>query len=328
MEHSNKHIQSPPRQICILGGSGFIGSHLVSALARQGHVIRVLTRRRERARHLLVLPTVTLIEANIHDPAVLEQQFAQQDTVINLVGILNEQGDKGQGFQRAHVELTQKVIHACRQQGIDRLLHMSALNADAERGLSHYLRSKGQAEDLVHAATDIQVTSFRPSVIFGPGDSFFNRFAQLLKLSPYVLPLACGHSRMAPVYVGDVVQAFRHSLSDSRTWGQRYDLCGPQSCTLQALVEYTADVLGLRRKVIALGKASSWLQANLLEYAPGKPFSRDNYRSLQTDSVCQEDFPSIFALTSTSVESVVPTYLGHASSRARLSEFRRHAQRD
>ena len=190
------------QQICVLGGSGFVGLRVVSALAAEGHSIRVLTRRRERHRELLVLPTVEVIDADIHNPDDLKQYFAGQDTVINLIGILNEKRDNGKGFYHAHVELAQKVIEACMAQGVKRLLHMSALNADAATGSSYYLRSKGEAEQRVHAAHGIKVTSFRPSVIFGPGDNFINRFAELLRITPGVFPLACGKSRFAPVYVG------------------------------------------------------------------------------------------------------------------------------
>lgn len=314
--------------ICILGGTGFVGRHLASRLARDGHRIRILTRRRIRHRELLVLPTVEVVEANAHDLAVLKKQFAGCDTVINLVGILNEKGRTGQGFYRAHVELPRKVIEACRACGVTRLLHMSALGADAAYGPSHYQRSKGEGENLVHATHGLDVTSFRPSVIFGADDSFFNRFAQLLKLTPLFFPLACPQTRFAPVWVGDVVEAFARALDNTACYGQRYDLCGPRSYTLKELVQYTARTLGLRRRIIGLGKGLSQLQAALLEWAPGKPFSRDNYLSMQRDSVCEGEFPAVFGFTPTSLESLVPTYLVPRSERLRYGEHRRLARRN
>lgn len=319
------------QQICVLGGSGFVGQRIISALVAEGHSIRVLTRRREFHRELLVLPTVEVVDADVHQLDDLKQNFAGQDTVINLIGILNEKRDNGKGFYHVHVELAQKVIEACKSQGVKRLLHMSALNADPATGSSYYLRSKGEAEQRVHAAQGIKVTSFRPSVIFGPGDSFFNRFAGLLRMTPGVLPLACGQARFAPVFVGDVAQAFTRSLDNPATYGQRYNLCGPHEYTLQQLVQYTARLVGLKRRVISLGKFSSLLQANVLQYFPGKPFSRDNYRSMQMPSTCKKGenvLHDVFGIEPTSIEAEVPRYLVQRVSRQQYMDFRRHARRE
>lgn len=314
-------------RVCILGGTGFVGQYLVRRLVEEGYQVRALTRHRERHRDLLVLPSLTLVQADIHDAAVLAKQFADCDAVINLVGILNERGKDGSGFHRVHVETPRKIVEACRASGIKRLLHMSALNADARSGRSHYLRSKGEGEDRVHAAEGLLVTSFRPSVVFGPGDSFFNRFAKLLKISPGVFPLACPEARFAPVYVGDVAQAYTQALNQTATFGQRYDLCGPQVYTLKQLVEYTARVTGRKRRVIGLSDALSRLQARVLEWLPGKPFSFDNYQSLQIDSVCQGEFPAVFGITPTPIEAVVPSYLAPHGPRARYRDYRRSAGR-
>ena len=318
------------QRICVLGGTGFVGQHLVSELAAAGHEILVPGRHPERHRELLVLPTVKLVKANVFDPARLNELFAGQDTVINLVGILNERRDNGKDFQRVHVELADQVVAACQSQQVPRLLHMSALNADAQNGASYYLRSKGEAEDRVHQARDIDVTSFRPSVIFGPGDHFITRFADLLRKMPGVFPLACGKSRFAPVYVRDVARAFTQSLRMPATYGQRYNLCGPHEYTLQELVQEIAHMLGLKRSVISLGNFASRLQANLLEYVPGKPFSRDNYRSLQVDSICPEGdavLREVFGIEPASIEAEVPRYLLHKVLRERYYEYRRFARR-
>ena len=200
--------------VCILGGTGFVGRHLVNRLAAEGVRCRILTRRPHRHRHVGVARGSTLVEANVHDRAELVRQFAGQDAVINLVGILNEGG--GENFRHAHYELPLSVLAACQTAGVPRLLHMSALNADAQRGTSEYLKTKGAAEDYLHAnAGAVAVTSFRPSVIFGPDDSFFNRFAALLRI-PGPFPLACPSARFAPVYVGDVAEAFARSLTIRR----------------------------------------------------------------------------------------------------------------
>lgn len=312
------------RSVCVLGGAGFVGRHLIQQLMDNDYQVRVLTRSRERHRDLWVLPKLSLVEADIHDPEALAQQFAGYDAVINFIGILNEKGKDGSGFRYAHVELPHKIVQACQISGIQRLLHMSALNADARNGSSHYLRSKGEGEDRVHGAGGVHVTSFRPSVIFGPDDSFFNRFATLLKISPVIFPIACPDARFAPVYVGDVVQAFRHALVEEDTFGQRYELCGPKQYTLKQLVEYTARVTGRRRYLVGLNDKLSRLQAKLLEFLPGKPFSLDNYQSLQTDSVCRGEFPPIFKTVPKSIESVVPTYLSPSASSRRYRTHRRN----
>src|SRR3569832_157929 len=202
--------------VCVLGGSGFVGRHLVSQLAAAGHRIRVPTRHRERHRDLLVLPTVNVVEANIHDSAALNQVLAGCDVVINLVAILNE--TRREQFRAVHVELVRALGLAAQQQGVARLLHMSALNADAKQGASRYLRSKGEGEDLAHsfASAGLHVTSFRPSVIYGPDDHFFNKFAALLKL-PGPLPLPCPDARFAPVIVGDVARAIESVLDNYET---------------------------------------------------------------------------------------------------------------
>lgn len=314
-------------KICILGGAGFVGHHLIRQLTGSGYQLRVLTRRRERHRDLLVLPNVVLVEADIHDAKVLTEQFAGCDAVINLVGILNEKGSDGSGFKRAHVELPRKIMQACLASGVTRVLHMSALNADAQKGSSHYLRSKGEGEDLLHGTQGLHVTSFRPSVIFGPGDSFFNRFATLLKFSPLFFPLACPKARFAPVYVGDVAKAFDLSLKEADSYGQRYDLCGPEIYTLQQLVEYTARVIGVRRKVIGLSDILSQMQARVLGLVPGKPFSMDNYNSLQTDSICQGEFRTVFNTAPTAVEAIAPSYLAPDGQRTRYDGYRRSAGR-
>jgi NADH dehydrogenase len=301
-------------RIGILGGTGFVGQRLCLRLAAAGHDLWVWSRRRERHRELLVLPTAQVVEADVHNPAVLQREFEGLDAVINLVGILNEKGRDGSGFERAHAELPAKVVQACRQAGVGRLLHMSALGVSPDAP-SFYLRSKARGEQVVHEAEGpaLHVTSLRPSVIFGPGDSFTNRFATLLRQVPVAFPLACARSRLQPVYVEDVVSAFVAALDRHATYGQRYELCGPQAYSLAEIVAYLAGVLGLRRRIVPLGDGLSRLQAALLQFAPGKPFTPDNYRSLQVASTCEKPFPAVFGVTPARFEDVVPTYLGRST---------------
>jgi uncharacterized protein YbjT (DUF2867 family) len=294
-------------KVCVLGGSGFVGRHLVSKLHERGYSVSVPYRNINRAKHLTVLPTVTLVEADIHDPVALKKLFQGVDAVINLVGILHEH--KRGAFQRTHVELPSKVVEACRATGVKRLLHMSALGGDPD-GLSRYQRSKGEGEALVRAAQgeDLAVTVFRPSVIFGPEDTFLNLFARLLFWAP-IFPLGSPNARLQPVYVGDVAQAFAASLNNPATFGQRYELCGPKVYTLQELVEYVARVKGLQRTVMPLSDEMSALQANVLGLLPVKMLTHDNYLTLKTDAVCGCPFPAVFGIRPAALEVEAPSYL-------------------
>lgn len=313
--------------ICILGGTGFVGQHLINRLTQHGYRVRVLTRRRERHRGLTVNPDVNLIETDIYNSAALVEQFSSCDAIINLTGILNESGTNDNSFQRVHVDLPRLIVAAALGSGVRRLLHMSALNADANEKDSRYLKSRGEGEDLMHNAADkgLVVTSFRPSVIFGPGDSFFNRFATLIKISPLLFPLACPNSRLAPVYVHDVTGAICRSIDDA-TGGERLELCGPDIFTLKELVEYTARLVGKRCHILGLGDTMSRLQARILGIMPGKPFTMDNYYSLQKDSVCHNNALPSLGIKPTAITAVVPGYLAGQTARGRYPEFRRQSR--
>lgn len=313
-----------PLSIVVLGGTGFVGTRLCTHLIRAGHSVRVLTRNRERAKHLIVLPGLELVDANVHEPAVLGNQFRGRDVAINLVGILNEKGRGGAGFAHAHTELARKVVAAARSAGVARLLQMSGLRAD-ENAPSHYLRSKGAAERIVREESGhVDWTIFQPSVIFGPGDGFLNRFASLLRAFPF-MPLARADARFAPVYVGDVVRAFVRSLDDRHTHGATLQLCGPETFTLREIVEYVGTVIGARRRVFALPDSVGLLQATLLDFVPGKPLSIDNFRSLGVDSVCSENGLARLGIPATSLRAIAPTYLGNRGREAQLDLYRRAA---
>jgi uncharacterized protein YbjT (DUF2867 family) len=310
-------------KVCILGGAGFVGRHLATRLAREGLRCRVPSRHPQRHRDLLVLPGLELTTVSDFDTASLQQLFAGCDAVVNLIGILNPRHDGD--FRKVHVELVDRIADAGRESGVKRLLHMSALNASASQGSSEYLRSKGEGENQAHTRghAAMCVTSFRPSVIFGPGDGFFNRFAGLLRSAPGVVPLACSQARFQPVYVGDVADAFARSLQDHRTWERHYELCGPRVYTLRQLVEYTAAVIGRRVRVVELNDALSRLQARAMQYLPGKPFTFDNYLSMQMDSTCHSDGLAQLGIRPHSVEERVPAYLGGGGERSRYGQLRR-----
>jgi len=315
------------RTICVLGGAGFVGHQLLEELSRRHYRTRVLTRRPQRHRDLLVLPGCELVEGDALDDGALAAAIEGCEAVINLVGILNEIPGAQVTFERYHAELPGRVGRCCRERGVRRLLHMSALNAGPE-GPSRYLESKGRGEEAAHAAAGdgLTVTSFRPSVIFGPGDGLFERFAALLAVSP-VLPLACPRARLQPVYVGDVARAMSRALRDRRCAARRYDLVGPKVYTLRELVDYTAEICGRRRHVIELGDGASRLQARILGHLPGRPFTLDNYLSLQRDSVSEDNGLIELGIRPTSVEAVVPGYLGRRNRSGFYSVLRSTAGR-
>ena len=318
-------------EVCVLGGSGFVGRRVCHALAAAGYRVRVATRDRERAKEQLIpLPTVEVASVRIHDPDQLAAFARGADAVINLVGVLHD-GRGEHGFEAAHVELVRKVVAACRNGGIGRLLHMSAL-ASARDGPSRYLRSKGEAEAIVRES-GLAWTIFRPSVVFGPGDGFINMFAQLLRLTP-VVPLACPGARFQPVFVEDVAAVTVNSLAGPDSIGMSYDLCGPRVYTLRELVEYVGTVSGRRRPIIGLSDRLSYIQALAMELPPLKQvmraldmlMTRDNYYSMQVDSVCDCEFP--FGIKPAALEAIAPSYLGRLSPRARYQRYRGRARRD
>lgn len=310
------------QRIVVLGGTGFVGRHLVVRLAADGHRVAVLSRNSALHYDRLIPPGVDVIECDVYDAAALTRRLGGADVAINLVGILNERGDSGKGFRRAHVELTRTLIAACTQAGVPRLLQMSALNAG--RGRSHYLQSRGEAETLVKASK-LAWTIFQPSVIFGHGDGLFCRFASLLKLAP-VLPLARVGAKFAPVYVGDVVEAYARALADKTTIGQTYELYGPDVLTLKQIVQLTARTLGLHRVVVPLPDALGRLQGFVFDFVPGKPFSSDNYRSLLTDAVGGIDGLCRLGIVPTRIAEKLPQILGRDDDRqARLERYRRDA---
>lgn len=313
------------QSVCVIGGSGFLGSHIIRRLAAQGIQVRVPTRRRERAKHLIVLPTVDVVNADVHDPRALSRLVSGTDAVISLAGILHER--RAGDFARVHTELPRKIVDACRDRGVTRLLHVSALKA-AHDAPSAYLRSKAGGEQQVRVAqaAGIRTTVFRPSVIFGPGDSFLTLFASLARWLP-VIALARPGARFQPVFVEDVTQALIASLEDAQTHDRSFDLCGPQVYTLLQLVQYVCSVLDLERAVIPLNDRFSYLQAWVMEQLPVKLMTRDNLLSMQADNVCDCPFPPEFGLEPTPLEAVAPQYLRDATPRSRYRWMRLRAGR-
>ena len=287
-------------RLLVLGGTGFIGRALVQALAGTGAALRVVTRRRVHARELLVLPSVEVVEADPYDAAVLHGLLEGCDGAINLVGVLHDRdgrgdgrargvaggasGRYGRGFAAAHVELPRRLVAACQERRVRRLLHVGALGAAADAP-SAYLRSKADGTRLVLEAPALNATVFAPSVVFGAGDRFLNLFAGLAAIAPFV-PLGGAQARLQPVWVQDLVTAMRCALDQPATYGRSYEICGPRIYTLAELVRFAARAAGHPRMVVALPPLLARWQALLLESLPGPTLlSRDNLLSLQVDNI-------------------------------------------
>ena len=316
------------KKVLLIGGSGFVGGWIANRLSERGIRVVIPSLHRDNTKKLILLPTVYMVEADVHDQQRLVSLMQGVDAVINLVGILHDGSSAqpyGKRFAAAHAELPKKIIAAMKQSGVRRLIHMSALKASADAP-SAYLRSKAAGEAAVlAAANELDVTVFRPSVIFGPGDSFLNTFASLLKLLP-VLPLGGGDARFQPVYIGDVADAFVSCITDRATFGQAYELCGPKVYTLRELVDYTNELVGKRRLVIGLSDGLASLQAKILGLLPNPPMSSDNLRSMQVASVTDGhcNYPG---WQPRSLEAVAPSYLSAIKLKLRLDGYRCRAGR-
>jgi NADH dehydrogenase len=317
-------------KILVIGGAGFVGRHIVARLVGQGLRVTVPTRHRSRAGHLILLPTVEVVESDVGNDDALDLLLRDHDAVINLVGIL--QGSRGtpygREFARAHVELPKRIVAGCARHGVRRYLHMSALGADP-KGPSMYQRSKGDGEAAVRASP-LDWTIFQPSVIFGPEDRFLNTFATLAKVFP-VLPIGGADVRFQPVWIGDVAQAFVNALGNRDTYRKSYELVGPRVYTLRELVQFAAAASGRPRPVLALPGGIAQLQARMMELAPGEPLmSRDNIDSMKVDNIASSQ-PYVPApelgITPTAMEAEAPRYLSGQTVRTRLDAFRARARR-
>jgi NADH dehydrogenase len=280
------------KKVLVLGGSGFVGRHVVAALARAGHAVTVPTRRWAHARHLLTWPQVTVREVDVMDAAALQAVVRGHDVVIHLIAVLH--GNEAR-FEQMHVALPVAVAQACVQARVPHLIHMSALGADAQ-GPSMYQRSKGRGEQAlagIARASGLRLTVLRPSVIFGEDDRFINLFAQMQRVVP-VVPLAGAGARFQPVWVLDVARAVQLVVQHPQLQGRTYEMGGPEVLTLAGLVRHAGRWVGSPRPIVPLPHAVAWLQAALMELAPGEPLmSRDNLASMKRDNVLSQALPGL-----------------------------------
>lgn len=320
-QRSRSELQ-PGALITIFGGSGFVGSHVVQALGRRGYRIRVAVRRPNEALYLKTSGGVGQIEpvqANIRDDASVAAAVAGASAVINLVGILAESGK--QSFDAVQVEGATRIARAAKAAGVPIYLHMSSISADPEAA-SDYSRTKGEGEAAIRAIYP-SAPILRPAVIFGPEDQLFNRFAALTRLS-LIMPVICGASRMQPVYVKDVAEAFVRALETDIADGKAVELGGPEVLTVAEIMALTARTIRRQRLFVPVPTAIAKAMGYVMQFLPGAPLTLDQVKSLGTDTVVSEAATAEgrtlegLGIVPTAVQAIIPAYLGRFRKRGQF----------
>jgi uncharacterized protein YbjT (DUF2867 family) len=293
----------------VFGGSGFIGRYVVRRLARAGKTIRVAVRNTEQALFLKTagrIGQIVPLHAPVTDDAAVKRAVEGADWVVNLVGVLTE--SRAASFQAIHVDAAARVARAAAAAGVKRFVHLSAIGADPA-GDSRYAASKGDGEAAVRAAFP-GATILRPSIVFGPEDNFFNRFAGMSRMLPF-MPVIEGATRMQPVYVGDVADAVLAALQSDDAIGNTYQLGGPKVWLFVDLLAYILKVTGRDLSLVNMPVPLIRLQACLLELLPGKLLTRDQLKMLARDNVVASNAPGLsdLGISPTAVEQIVPDYL-------------------
>lgn len=292
----------------VFGGSGFIGRYVVQLLAQQDYVVRVAVRDPAGARFLQTqgrVGQIVPLAASVTDPAAVARAVEGAEVVVNLVGILFERrpGD----FQRLQGQAPGAIAAAAKAAGVEHFVHLSAIGADAASP-SLYAKSKAEGEAGVRAAFP-EATILRPSVVFGPEDQFFNRFAGMAMLP--VMPVVAGNTRFQPVYVGDVADAVVAAIADPAARGKTFELGGPRVMTMREVLRFILDTTGRRRPMIDMPMGLMRFQAGLLQRLPKPPLTQDQLLLLGRDNVVGQGVPGFVELgiAPKSVEAVVPGYL-------------------
>ncbi|MES2500554.1 MAG: complex I NDUFA9 subunit family protein [Pseudomonadota bacterium] len=312
------------KSVCVLGGAGFVGSSIVAKLDAAGYQVKVLTRRRESGKHLILLPNVQVVECDVMNNQALKEALMDVDAVINLIGILHE--NRLNTFEANHHQLPRRVAQLCENVGIKRFIHMSALQASSHSP-SQYLISKAKGEiALSDFDKKLDITIFRPSVIFGRNDSFLNLFASLVKYLPIIV-LAKPNAKFQPIWVEDVASCFVNALENTATYDKTYELGGPNIYTMRELLQKVMSIVGKQRPIIGLNDGLSMAQAFMMELLPIKLMTRDNVKSMLVDNVTREPIAPELNVIPTTIDAVLPEYLSNATPRGAYDGFRSAAGR-
>lgn len=306
------------KRIVLFGGTGFLGRELATRLYRGGAYVTLVARHPERCREVMVLPRVRALRGDVRDPAFVGRALAGQDAAVNLVGVL---AAPPKILRALHVDWPARFAESGRE--LARLVHVSAVNADPH-GPSRYLATKGEGEARIRQA-QANWTIVAPSVIFGPGDTFFTRFAALLRLVPGVMPVVRPRARFTPVYVGDVAEAIVRTLVRPDYARRRLALGGPEEWTLREIFVYVRRQIGVKRLLINLPDALAKLEGALMGLVPGAPFSLEQFRTLGVDAVAGTEDLRALDIAPEAVDAVVPGYLGARRKQALYDRLRRHS---
>jgi NADH dehydrogenase len=318
---------SSAKLVTVFGGSGFIGRHVVQALAKRGHRIRVAVRRPDLAGHVQPLGAVgqiKAIQANLRYRWSIDRAVDGADAVVNLVGILAESGR--QTFDAVQAFGPRAIAEAARAVGISTVVHNSAIGADQPSTIG-YLRSKAEGEaGLLEVMPDAVI--MRPSIVFGPGDGFFNRFAAMARLSPALPLIGGGQTRFQPVYAGDVGEAIARAVDGNARKGAIYELGGPEVLTFRECMERVLEVTKRRRLLLPIPWFAARVIGRVGDYTPGAPITLDQVRMLKFDNVVSEDAKRDrrtlegLGISPTALEVVLPTYLSRFRERGQFTEAR------
>ena len=294
----------------VFGGAGFLGRYVVKRLANGGAVIRVGSRYPKEAGYLRtngVVGQITPIYVDIHDDASVAAAVRGTTMVVNLIGILHE--SRSNSFQAVHADAATRIARQARAAGVRRLVHVSAIGASSESG-SAYARTKAAGEQGVLDAFP-DATVLRPSIMFGPEDHFFNRFASMTRFSPFLPLIGGGNTRFQPVYVGDVADAAMVGLRADDARGRVYELGGPRVYTFRQLMTMTLREIGRKRRLVTVPWARAHLLAKLVSWLPNPPLTADQIEQLKTDNIVGENALTLrdLGLSATALEVILPTYL-------------------
>jgi uncharacterized protein YbjT (DUF2867 family) len=319
----------PPRSsaklVTVFGGSGFVGRHLVHALAKRGHRILVAVRRPDLAGHLQPLGTVgqiKAIQANLRFRWSIDRAVEGADAVVNLVGILSQSGR--QTFDAVQASGPRAIGEACRAAGIGDLVHVSAIGADQPSTVG-YLRSKAEGEAGILEAMPATVI-MRPSIIFGPEDDFFNRFAAMARLAPALPLIGGGTTRFQPVFVGDVGEAIARAVDGDARRGAIYELGGPEVLTFRECMERMLAVTQRRRMLVTVPWSAARMMGRVGQHLPGAPLTLDQVRMLRFDNVVSAEARAEsrtlegLGIHPTALEIVLPTYLARFRARGEFTQ--------